>query len=776
MKKNDHFELVKCIGLSLLGILVFCQFTMAQLSRDAISAFSNQNLTLSAYLTKYDTNHSNAVVNRLEIPLNEENTTVTFGESKWNVKTDIQANTQHSGRYDVRLTFNCVSGNSPASSVSLNLDFTNWSTQNYVLMPAAVYNGNRVKSQIHSYCPFWFDVRNVGIDKPQLISDVPRLNIHTGPSRIQQRTGDMSTPAIGFHDPSAKQGFWMLTSQETRLGDSGIDISESDDRSEASISITAPVVRELHQYFIADMQAPTTDKPANFKAGDSITMKVQLFLFNSPDVQSLFDYFSIIRHSLIQKGNSVNVIPFSSAFSIQEEKFNRENFESKFGYYSVGLRENYYQDWQIGWTGGMISTYPLLIDGSEMSRNNVIRAFDWLFANGIAPSGYFWDSGQKGNEWFGIFQSSPMMKDWHLVRKSADGLYYILKQFYAFKELGIHAKPEWEKGARRVTDAFVKTWKTYGQLGNYVNNASGEIVVGGSTSAGIMPGTLVLAADYFNEPEYLEVAKQIAEHFNEKYITKGLLYGGPGDAMQNFDSESTYALLEAYTVLFDHTKDPRWLKIAENLSNQFLTWVSSYDYMFSQSSTLGKLGKTTTGVVWANTQNKHGAPGICTHSGLALLRLYRATGKVEYLYRLQAITKAIPQYLSTKENPIPGMKYGWISERVSTTDWLEGIGEIFSGSTWAETSLMLTYTEIPGIYMDVQKGVCIAFDQIEIKTIKSSEKLIEIEISNPTIYPAKVKLFVDKTIQQPLSQTYLKDSQIIDLMPRETKRMKIKSV
>ena len=89
---------------------------------------------------------------------------------------------------------------------------------------------------------------------------------------------------------------------------------------------------------------------------------------------------------------------------------------------------------------------------------------------------------------------------------------------------------------------------------------------------------------------------------------------------------------------------------------------------------------------------------------------------------------------------------------------------------------MLTYTEIPGIYMDVQKGVCIAIDQIEIKTIKSSGKLIGIEILNPTIYPAKVKLFVDKTIQQPLSQTYLRDSQIIDLMPRETKRVNIKSL
>jgi len=534
------------------------------------------------------------------------------------------------------------------------------------------------------------------------------------------------------------------------------------------------VVRELYQYFIADMQAPSKDIPANFKAGDSIILKTQVFFFPSPDVQSIYDYFATIRNSLNPKGNPVNAIPFSAAFSIQEEKFNRENFEPKFGYYSVGLRENYYQDWQIGWTGGMISTFLLLLDGSETSRKNVVRAFDWLFANGIAPSGYFWDSGQKGTEWLGIFQSSPLMKDWHLVRKSADGLYYILKQFTAFRKLGIEVKPEWENGARRVADAFVKTWKTYGQLGNYVNNESGELVIGGSTSAGLMPGTLALAAEYFREPAYLKIACEIAEDYNKKYITNGLIYGGPGDALQNFDSESTYALLETYTVLYEQTKDPHWLKIAENLSNQFLTWVSSYDYRFPETSTLGKLDKKTTGVVWANTQNKHGAPGICTHSGLALLRLYRATGNVKYLNCLQDITKAIPQYLSTKENPIFGLKPGWISERVSTTDWLEGIGEIMVGTTWAETSLMLTYAEIPGIYVDPKNRVCMAFDQVEAKIVKRTGKSFEIEIFNPTKYYAKVKLFVDGTGKEPLSQTYLQHAQIINLLPGETKKMKTK--
>jgi len=75
-------------------------------------------------------------------------------------------------------------------------------------------------------------------------------------------------------------------------------------------------------------------------------------------------------------GKPVNTIPFSSAFSIQEEKYNRENFVPEFGYYSVGSRNNYYEDWQIGWTGGMISTFPLLLNGSEVTRQNVIRNFD----------------------------------------------------------------------------------------------------------------------------------------------------------------------------------------------------------------------------------------------------------------------------------------------------------------------------------------------------------------------------------------------------------------
>ncbi|TAF45221.1 MAG: hypothetical protein EAZ51_03395 [Sphingobacteriales bacterium] len=753
--------------ITLLFCAVISLNTFAQLASDI------NNLSLSAQVTQYDTQHYNKVIYRKKVALNTTQALLSLDSSSWMITKNIQT-TVNNG-YSINLVFKCISGKSPSSAVSLVLGFDDWSVKNYVLMPAALYNGNRVKAIVHPYLSFLMDTQDIGPNKPQVVSDIPRLNIKDGPSGVQQRSGDMSTPAIGFHNPTHNSGFWLLTKQGNGVTDYGIDIEENNQRTHASISITSPVVRENFQYIIADMQAPATDKPANFSAGDSVVLSAKIYFFTSPNVQALYNKFTQIRNDLIPQGKVNYTIPFSAAFKIQEEKFNRQNFEPTFGYYSVGMRENYYQDWQIGWTGGMISPYPLLAIGGQQSRKNVVRNFDWLFPNGISPSGYFWDSGQKGNQWFGIFQDIATAKNLHLVRKSGDGLFYIFKQFATFKALNIPIKTSWNSGAKTVADAFVNTWQKYGQLGQYVHNTTGEIVIGGSASAAIVPATLTLAAQHFNHPPYLEVAKQIAENFNQNYVSKGLIYGAAGDAMQNFDSEATYALLESYITLFEATGDEKWLQIAQNVAIQFSTWVSSYDFVFPPSSTLAKLGKKTTGAVWANTQNKHGAPGICTHSGVALLRLYRATGNIFYLNLLQNIAQAIPQYMSTVKNPIPALQPGWLSERVSTTDWLEGIGEIYPGSTWAETALMLTILELPSIYLNTQSLALANFDQVKSKIVKQTNKTIILQIQNPTTYDCEIKILAENKTKAKLILSNLTKSAFISakLKAGETKQISI---
>ncbi|MEM6380639.1 MAG: hypothetical protein AAF705_20820 [Bacteroidota bacterium] len=240
--------------------------------------------------------------------------------------------------------------------------------------------------------------------------------------------------------------------------------------------------------------------------------------------------------------------------------------------------------------------------------------------------------------------------------------------------------------------------------------------------------------------------------------------------MQNLDSESSYALLESFILLYEHTGASKWLNYAEEMARQFATWVMSYNYEFSANTTLGKLGVQTLGSVFANTQNKHGAPGICTHSGVALLRLYRATGNLKYLELLQDITKHLPQNLSHPLRPIEGMKMGWMSERVSTTDWYEGIGELMYGSTWAETALMLTFIEVPGLYVQPDRSQFFVFDQIEVEKESENQKSFTLKITNPTQAPAAIKILVENSnaSEKPLGENHLIDVPIINLSPGES--------
>ncbi len=126
-----------------------------------------------------------------------------------------------------------------------------------------------------------------------------------------------------------------------------------------------------------------------------------------------------------------------------------------------------------------------------------------------------------------------------------------------------------------------------------------------------------------------------------------------------------------------------------------VTWVMSYDFQFPKESTAGKLSAHTRGTVFANAQNKHSAPGICTLSGNSMLKLYRFTGEEIYLEWMRRISHAIPQFVSLNDRPVDTLSgkpllTGYINERIQTSDW-EGkhtVGEFLYGSNWPEVSML----------------------------------------------------------------------------------------
>ena len=185
------------------------------------------------------------------------------------------------------------------------------------------------------------------------------------------------------------------------------------------------------------------------------------------------------------------------------------------------------------------------------------------------------------------------------------------------------------------------------------------------------------------------------------------------------------------------------------------------------------------GAIWANTQNKHGSPGVCTFSGVALLRLFRATGKAIYKEMLCKIVRFIPQMLCHPGNPIEGMQTGWMTERVSTTDWFEGIGELMMGSTWAETSLMLTTLEIPAVYVMPDKQEIVAFDSLETYWIEGKKEGEEaVQVKNNSTETADVMIMAEDSEQRniPLGENYFLSAFKTKILPGQEIIIPVKKI
>lgn len=164
------------------------------------------DLTLHARVNQYDAEHFNLLTNRYSTTLQAGSNPLALPGSAWAIQLDLKPLPGQPDNLEGTATFICQSGQMPFASVSIDFEFSDWSTDNYVLMPGAVYNGNRFPYRRIRYSPKLLDPRDIGPDIPTIISDVPKLNVSDGPSRIQQRTGDMTLPAIGFHHPEKQQG------------------------------------------------------------------------------------------------------------------------------------------------------------------------------------------------------------------------------------------------------------------------------------------------------------------------------------------------------------------------------------------------------------------------------------------------------------------------------------------------------------------------------------------------------------------------------------------
>lgn len=639
------------------------------------------------------------------------------------------------------------------AGVSVGLSLTLPSFANpYVCIPAAVYAGNDFRSFPFPYPCIVSDPADFRADLPNTISNVPRL------PRIQQLAGDASMPAIGIADFESETGIWLRTHPGQHDLQPLLEVTKNQGLTAA---ILLPGVRTTERYFgCGEKWVPSTDQPWKPKKGEAISLTVFCDEFHASSPHHLFKFLFDKRNEIWPEGGR-SELPWSAAFEIQEKKYAESNWDPLRRYYAVGDRQSRYAHWQIGWVGGGIASHALLASESSDTRAKVVDSIDFIVNKGQSPSGLYWSVGIE-DEMFSDMVDMDWGHDWHLIRRSGDALYFLCKQINILSEYE-SAKPEWLNSIRKCADAFVKLWNNEGQFGQFVSQETGEIRVGKTASGAIAPAGLALASVLLKNSEYLETAKQSTEYYLREFLDKGYTSGGPGEASQCPDSESAFGLLESCVTLYEVTKNSYWLTEAEKAAWHCASWTMPYDFIFPKESTFGRLDMRTTGSVWANAQNKHSAPGICTLSGVSLFKLARASQNHAYLNLLKQIAHGITQYLSREERPVFGMPAGWMCERVNTSDWEDPVTPVregFAASCWCEVSALLTYAEVPGFYIQPDTGYMMMLDNGTAQPGGITNETMEVEIKNPTKFGMNLSIFSELSTDtnQVLGQDFLRSS------------------
>jgi len=678
------------------------------------------------------------------------------GGADWSYSTTISNLSSSIGTaVAMQWTATLVSGRATSAGVAAAFDFANWSTNNYVMIPAAVYNGNRNPCEFNGYDAAFQSADFYNTNFPQTQSDVPRLSLNVGDqSKIEILTGNAATPAMCFFSPSQQRGFILLTDQQTRFGMSGLMIQESPDRSSASFVVSAPGVRALRPLFVGF--TTSADAGATWSPGDTVTLNFQIYSFPCTNIPALLDMFHTVRKNETGPNQPRCITPASQLQTMYANLID--------GMFTGNGGSRYYPDenasWiSFGWVGGLMNTFPMLALGDATHLARVTNTFNYAIPAAQTACGYtHYRINSDGS--FGDCETTSTGAGTELARCQGDLLFWMCKQLMLLKAQGKTnaINPAWELFAHNMAVAMTNTWNLRHEFGMYLDLNTGDVAIYNSTSGAMIPGGLALAAQYFNEPGFMTVAQQAATmYYNRDFVGHGQTDGACGDILENADSETSYGFMTALMALYETTGDTNWLNKSRALGDLCATWTISYDYVFPAGSPCYNVGAHVAGAVWASTQNKHAVAASCTSSADPLFKLYRAGRGRRYAELVRDIAACANDLTARSDRATYGSTPGNLMERVQTGD-AEGagaIGELPSGfNGWVVLGAMLQTLELPGIYVRVDTGDYFVFDHITATEVSSNSSGVTLSITNPTTLSASVMIFGENATQAAMPLGY----------------------
>ena len=586
----------------------------------------------------------------------------------------------------------------PQCGVGFEFTATDWSTNNYVFAPAAIYDGNRFDISYVRYAPYITDWEMPRKPKrPVVTTNIHHLHKNGTDARIDFLAGETAAPMVGYWDSVKKEGHLYLADPATPLGETGFSVRESPKNKTCTFVLSAPGVRTTKYTMCRSRREDCGDRAPDVKKGTTVTFGVSVVDFKAKDIDAFLARAFDVRK--LRTGRTIHAKVEDPETVIQQILANEDAvhwYEDKakgLGYYCNGPRGNSpFGHLQLGWNGVPVYLLPLLEHPTPERLRRCAMSWDAI-ATMNGKSGLYYAINRRGELLGDAFGRMTKLRDHAMIRRTAITVYYGIQSLQKMEALGVTIKPEWKESVRRACDGMVAVWKRYGQLGQYVKADSGEIHAPNSTNGALVPGALARASKYFGNPAYMDAAKATARYLYEHDLAKGYCGGGPAEILEAPDSESSCELGESFIALWELTGEKEWVEKAKAAAAMYASWVEAFDYPFPKTSRMGQLGIKATGSVWASVQNRHAAPGPYVMSADWLVKLSRATGDSRYAQVFYDTALNIAQYATTKKNRfMPKGNPGTLTERVNTCDW-EGrrnIGAVLardSNQAWENVAL-----------------------------------------------------------------------------------------
>ncbi|MBN1132276.1 MAG: hypothetical protein JXR52_08730 [Bacteroidales bacterium] len=258
--------------------------------------------------------------------------------------------------------------------------------------------------------------------------------------------------------------------------------------------------------------------------------------------------------------------------------------------------------------------------------------------------------------------------DVYSIRRQSEGLYAILHYLNLEKtRKGEH--PGMTDRARILLDNLVSLQEN--NIFPRKFNEQKQVIdsAGGSTSTAIIP--LLMGWKYFDDPKYLESAKNAAVYVENEIINKGDYFSSTLDANCEDKEASIYASSAMYYLglVSEGEERAHYFRLAEKAAYFALSWYYLYDVPFAPGQLLGDLDFKTRG--WGNVsvENNHVDVYIFDFAEV-LKRLSEISGNERLREMAGVIRSSMREQLLPVEGRMCGIgKVGYYPEVVQHTNW-----------------------------------------------------------------------------------------------------------